>query len=285
VAGLPERGSNTPESNRPHKLPDLLRCLRADSFARLPSYGKKALLEGLLEMLRQGQEGVVREASMRILGDEPQGIADGMAFPAQLIQKLIHAAISEESEAVRCLLWDVLMKMDAKPEAYIRPRDFVREFWSEEPIGRANVIKFLLDRFKVDEVLEAVDHYVPPGDRRLPVGSCWCLIRYAKTERMVVKKARILRRILDRSEIPAQKATVVYSEVLKALDRFSLIEVFSGRSIDQVPMSWPHITPTQLDLGFATPGNQSVGLSNFRSRLDAIEMVRKQTRSLFSEHS
>ena len=164
------------------------------------------------------------------------------------------------------------LRANSFPEAYIRPKDFVRELWSEEPIGRANVIKFLLDRFKVDEVLEAVDHYVPAGNRKLPVGSCWCLIRYAKTEKMVAKTARVLRRILDRSEIPAEKATVVFSEVLKASDRFSLIEVFSGRAIDQVPTSWPDITPTQLDFVFNAHGDQSVSPSNFRRRLDAIEM-------------
>jgi hypothetical protein len=227
-------------------------------------------------MFRQGQEGVVRETSFRILGEESLGAPEEEEnFPAQLIERLVRVAVSEGSDAVRCLLWDVLMKMNAKPEAYIRPKDFVRELWSEEPIGRAKVIKFLLDRFKVDEVLEAVDHYVPPGDRRLPVGSCWCLIRYAKTERMLVKRARILRRILDRSEIPAEKATVVFSEVLKALDRFSLIELFLGRSIDQVPTNWPDITPTQLDLGFSTHSDEGVSPSNFRRRLDVIAMVRK----------
>ena len=203
------------------------------------------MLEGLLEMLRQGHEAIVRETSFRILGDDPVVVVEeGENFPAQLIERLVRLAVSEVNDAVRCILWDVLLKMNAKPEVYIRPKDFVREFWSEEPISRANVIKFLLGRFKVDEVLEAVDHYVPAGDRKLPIGSCWSLIRYTKAERMVVKRARILRRILDRSEIPAEKATVVFSEVLKALDRFSLIEVFSGRAIDQVPTSWPNITPT-----------------------------------------
>ncbi len=257
-------------------MDDLFYCLQADSFKRLPIYRKTAMLEELLEVLRQGQEGAIREASLQILGEEPLGVAEeGEGFPDQLIEKLVRAAVLEGSDAVRCLLWDVLMKMNAKPEEYIRPKDFVREFWSTEPIGRANVIKFLLERFKVNEVLEAVDHYFPADDRRLPVGSCWCLIRYAKTERMVVKRARILRRILDRAKIPAEKATVVFSEVLKALDRFSLIEVFSGRSIDQVPKSWPDITPTQLDFSFAGHGNQSVSLANFRRRLDAIEMASK----------
>jgi hypothetical protein len=226
-------------------------------------------------MLRQGRERVIIEVSLRILGDDPVSVVEEEEdFPAQLIERLVRAAVSEVNDAARCLLWEVLMKMNARPEAYIRPKDFVREFWSEEPIGRANVINFLLDRFKVDEVLEAVDHYVPAGNRKMPVGSCWCLIRYAKTEKMVVKRARVLRRILDRSEIPAEKATVVFSEVLKALDRFSLIEVFSGRAINQVPTSWPDLTPTQLDLVFTTPVEQSVSPSNFRRRLDAIERAR-----------
>jgi hypothetical protein len=236
-------------------------------------------------MLRQGQGRVIRQTSLQFLGDDLPDVAGEALFPARLVEKLVRAAVSEGNDGVRGLLWDVLIKMNARPEAYIRPKDLVREFWSEEPIGRANVINFLLTRFKVDEVLEAVDQYVPAGNRRMPVGSCWCLIRAAKTEKMVAKRARILRRILDRSEVPAHKATVFFSEVLKALDRFSLIEVFSGRSIEQVPMSWPHITPTQLDLGFATHGNQGVGPSNFRSRLDAIETVRKQARSRFSENS
>jgi hypothetical protein len=150
----------------------------------------------------------------------------------------------------------------------------VRELWSEEPIGRANVVKFLLERFKVDEVLEAVDHYVPAGGRKLPVGSCWCLIRYAKSERMPVKRAGVLRRILDRSELPADKAAVVFSEVLKALDRFSLIEVFSGRAINQVPTSWSDIIPTQLELAFTTGGDQNANPSSFRRRLDSIEMAK-----------
>jgi hypothetical protein len=234
------------------------------------------MLEELLEMLRQGQEGIVREASLRILREAPHGVAEEEGFPVQLIERLIRAAVAEGSDPVRCLLWDVLIKMDAKPEAYIRPKDFVRELWSEEPIGRANVINFLLDRFKVDEVLEAVDHYAPAGGRKLPVGSCWCLIRYAKTERMPVKRARVLRRILDRSELPVDKATVVFSEVLKALDRFSLIEVFSGRSIHQVPTSWSDIIPTQLELAFTTGGDQNVNPSNFRKRLDAIEIARNR---------
>lgn len=228
------------------------------------------MLEGLLEMIRQGQKGVIREASLRILGDGPSdGLEDEEYFSAQLIKRLARAAVVEVNDAVRYLLWDVLMKIDAKPEAYIRPKEFVREFWSEEPIGRANVIRFLLERFKVDEILEAVGHYVPADGRKMPVGSCWCLIRHAKTERMVVKRAQMLKRILNRSEIPAQKATVLFSEVLKALDRFSLIEVFAGRVIDQVPKAWPEISPTQLCLDFADHGGQN-GPSHFRTRLDAI---------------
>jgi hypothetical protein len=234
------------------------------------------MLEGLLEMLRQGQEGIVKKASLQILGEAPQGVSEE-GFPAQLIEKLVRTAVSEVNDAIRSLLWDVLIKTDARPEVYIRPKDFVREFWSDDAIGRANVIKFLLERFKVDDVLEAVARYVPPGGRKMPVGSCWCLIRHAKTERMAVKRARILRRILERSEVPAEKATVFFSEVLKALDRFSLIEVFSGRAINQVPTNWPDITPIQLDLVFNTQADQRVSPSNFRRRLHAIEMAEKQT--------
>jgi hypothetical protein len=273
TSGYGQRASKSPEPIGAPKLKDLLQGLRFDSFSRLPIHRKKILLEGLLEMLRQGQGGVVREASLRILGEAPQGVSEE-GFPAQLIEKLVRTAVSEVNDAVRCLLWDVLMKMDARPEDYIRPKDFVRELWSEEPIGRANVVKFLLERFKVDEVLDAVDHYVPAGGRKLPVGSCWCLIRYAKSERMPVKRAGVLRRILDRSELPADKAAVVFSEVLKALDRFSLIDVFSGRSIHQVPTSWSDIIPTQLELAFTTGGDQNVNPSNFRKRLDSIEMAK-----------
>jgi hypothetical protein len=54
---------------------------------------------------------------------------------------------------------------------------------------------------------------------------------------MRVKRARILGRILD---------------------RFSLIEMFSGCAIDRLPTSWPDITPTQLELVFNTHSEQSV---------------------------
>jgi hypothetical protein len=278
-AGYAQTGPPNLRFNRAPTLEDLLHCLRSNSFIRLPIYRKKAMLEGLLEMIRQGQGAIIREASLRIFGDDPvrvQELEEG-DLPAQLIESLLRVAVSELNDAVRCLLWNVLIKIDASPEKYIRPNDFVREFWSEEPIGRANTTNFLLDRFKVDDVLEAVDQYVPPSGRKMPVGSCWCLIRYAKTERMVVKRARILRRILERAEIPAEKASVFFSEVLKALDRFSLIEVFSGRSINQVPASWPDIASIQLDFVFNNHGTESARSSNLQRRLDAIEMAKMQT--------
>jgi hypothetical protein len=146
----------------------LVEDLRAKSIPNLILLQQKGLLENLLNLIRQGhKEWVGRVCHLLYEGRLPKP-GNASLLPVGMIRDLLEWVKGEKAEKVREILWAVLLRKGLGLEGVAKVADLAPALCEPDPITRNNAVRFLLDHFTSEEVVESLFHFSILTGRTVP---------------------------------------------------------------------------------------------------------------------
>ena len=222
------------------RLLKFLRGVRLGQFKFLSTVEKTALLENFLYVMRGQQETTVCEIC-RLFFEETAGkettteSSSSGTLPRAMTKFLTDLLAREKADAVREVVWRILVRREAQLASLISPSQIISALWSENPLFRNTVVKFLFQHFNTAEITSAVSGYTKSTGKTLSGEVLKRVIAMGGTELEREKRKLILANLSKTSDRQDGAIEDIWSDYLKGLSRFDLIRTFKAGTVE---MSW-----------------------------------------------
>jgi len=222
------------------RLLRFLRVVRLGRFGFLSTVEKTALLENFLYLIRGRQEATVREICHlffeEAVSKEPMPESQpSLLLPRAMTDTLIDVLTSERTETIREAAWRILAGREMCLASLISPSQVISALWSENPLFRNNIVKFMFQHFNPADIAAALSRYTSATGRTLPPETLKRVIAMGGSELKREKRKSVLANLLMASDRGDEGIEDIWSDFLKGLTRFDLIRTFQ---VGTVEMSW-----------------------------------------------
>lgn len=224
----------------------VLRLLRFLQVVRLGRFGflslveKTALLENFLYLIRGPQEAIVGEICHLFFEEalSKQSVPESQPFdllPRAMGEVLIDLLTSEKSDTIREVAWRILVREEERLASLISPSQVISALWSENPLFRNNMVKFLFQHFEPARISSALAGYASATGKTLSPEVLKRVIAMGGNELEREKRKSLLANLLKASDRKDEAIEDIWSDYLKGLTRFDLIRTFQACTVE---MGW-----------------------------------------------
>lgn len=256
----------------------LLNTLRKHTLPALVPLQKTEWLENLLSLIRQGHEQRVRRVCHLLYEGNlpPENMA--YPFPGGLIRDLLKWVSGEKSERVREILWAILLRKEIGLASFAKPAHLAAGVCEKDPITRNNVIRFLVDHFTPEQVLDSLLHYSMVSGKRVPGVVFKRYVGLLEDLIDLPQKKTILERVLCSATFDDREMDRIFSDYLSSLSRFDLIRLLS--SSDGCQPRFADLKQKSRQMAFAFNKGKIVPLSHedFRKRISMMRSLGRKAR-------
>lgn len=205
----------------------LLDNLRSKGFEGLIPIQKTAWLKNLLTLIRQGGQAWVRTVCYLLYeGHLPPENGIG-AFPEGFVRDLLKSVNGERSDRVREILWAVLLRKEMGLASFAKTTEVASGVCDKDPITRNNVLRFLVDHFTAEQVVDGLFQYSMTSGKRVPGVAFKRYVGLLKGLVDLPQKKSVLERILGSVELDDREIDQIYADYISVLNRFDLIRLLS----------------------------------------------------------
>ena len=250
------------------RLLRLLNYLKTDRFISLSASRKNALLENLIEILKQNGMGVSRMCHLffdQVFQKRPKHL-----LPDEMVMSLIAEGRRERVDSVKVIVWDLLRRQGGQLARLVSPEDLTFVLWLDDPVTRNRLIMFMFRYFNADKVVEAICKYTSETGKKIPSNISRQFIGLARAETELKYRRRLLTNIITRSELTHEEMDRIWADYLKGLNRFELIKIFSSTSDTLGWIEGLKGSRGQLSFNFEPTKDISSMTGSFASRVHAI---------------
>ena len=221
----------------------VLRLLRFLQVVRLGRFGflslveKTGLLENFLYLIRGRQEAIVGEICHLFFEEALSKQSVSEAQPSDLLPRamskvLIDLLTSEKSDTIREVAWRILVREEARLASLISPCQVISALWSENPLFRNNMVKFLFQHFEPARISSALAEYASATGKTLSPEVLKRVIAMGGNELEREKRKSLLANLLKASDRKDEAIEDIWSDYLKGLTRFDLIRTFQACTVE-----------------------------------------------------
>jgi hypothetical protein len=254
------------------KLLRFLRAIRLGRFVFLSTVEKTVLLENFLYLMRGGQETTVSEICRLFFEADQTGTSSSCSLPRTVTAVLVDLFKTKAHDPVREVAWRILDGREPRLASLISPSQIISALWSENPIFRNTMVKFLFHHFNAAEITSAVAGYTAATGEPLPSKVLKRIIALGGSELEREKKKYLLTNLIKASDTNDKAIEEIWSDYLKGLTRFDMIRAYQAGTVE---MTWVD------DLKKNCQGHSSQGLEelpfhtapSFPARIAAIRKI------------
>ena len=251
------------------RLLRLLNYLKTDRFINLSASRKKALLQNLIEILKQSDMPGSRMCHLFFDQAFSQKRPKHL-LPEEMVMRLITEGRMERVDSVKVIVWDLLRRQGSQLAKLVSPDDLTFVLWLDDPVTRNRLIMFMFRHFNADKVVKAICKYTSETGKKIPSNISRQFIGLARAETEFKYRSRLLTNIITRSELTHEEMDRIWADYLKGLNRFELIKIFSSNSDTLGWIEDLKGSRGQLSFNFEPTENISSMTGSFASRAHAI---------------
>jgi hypothetical protein len=186
---------------------------------------KTDLLENLLILIRRGHKDWLSKVCHILYEGNPPPQNASSLLPEGMIRELLKWVNAEKGEKVREILWAILLREEIGSAAFVKITDVAAGLCEDDPITRNNVIRFLFDHFRADEVVESISQFSMASGKRVPGVAFRRYVSLLKEQEGLQEKKDILGKILSSAKLDDKEINQILSAYMKSLNRFDLIRL------------------------------------------------------------
>jgi len=250
------------------RLLRLLNYLKTGQFSNLTTSRKKALLQNLIEILKQSDMPVSRMC--HLFFDQVFQKRTKHLLPEEMVMRLITEGRVERVDSVKVIVWDLLRRQGGQLARLVSPEDLTFTLWLDDPLTRNKLIMFMFRHFNADKVVEAICKHTSETGKRIPSNISRQFIGLAQAETELKHRSRLLSNIITRSELTHAEMDRIWADYLKDRNRFELIRIFSSNSDTLGWIEDLKGSRGQLSFNFEPAEDISSMTGSFASRIHAI---------------
>ena len=249
----------------------LLDSLRSGGFSTLSTSQKQTLLENFREWITsQRKDLLFRACAFFFEADSGENGAPS-TLPRKMVQALLEFAHKEKADTIRDRILALLMRKESRAQELAEIDSLIFGLWSNDPLVRGKLIRFLFHHFDPRSVIESMVRYNAKTGKRLARHMLRQLSGLLDGETELRHKKEFLSEILRISNLDHGELDRVWSDYLNSLNRFELILVLNAVSAAPLWMEDLKTKEAQLSLNFRAPDCVSQARSEFRPRVKAIQ--------------
>ena len=252
------------------RLLRLLNYLKTGQFINQSTSRKKALLQNLIEILKQNDMSVSRMCYLFFDQAFSQKRPKHL-LPEEMVMRLITEGRMERVDSVKVIVWDLLRRQGSQLARLVSPEDLTFVLWLDDPLTRNKFIMFMFRHFNADKVVGAICKYTSETGKRISSNISRQFIGLAQAETELKHRSRLLSNIITRSEFTHAEMDRIWADYLKGLNRFELIKIFSSTSDTLGWIEDLKKNRTQLSFNFEPTKDISSMTGSFASRVNAIQ--------------
>jgi hypothetical protein len=205
----------------------LLDRLRAGGIPAVILIQKTHLLENLLNLIRQDHKEWVSRVCYILYEGTLSRQHFSSVLPHGMIRDLLRWVNLERTDKAREILWSILLRKEIGLATFAKIFDVAAGLWEKDPITRNNIIRFLIDNFRPDEVVESLFQYSVASGKRVPGVAFKRYVSLLKDREDLQQKKCILERLLDTATLDDKEIAQIFSDYMNSLNRFDLIRLLS----------------------------------------------------------
>jgi hypothetical protein len=217
------------------KLFSFLRAIRLERFVFLSTVEKTVLLENFLYLMRGRQKTNVSAICHLFLEESEPQTSPSSPLPRNVTEVLVELFKTKTPDPVREAAWRILEGREPRLASLLSPSQLIYALWSENPVFRNTMVKFLFRHFNTAEITSAIAAYTATTGKALPSAVLKRIIALGGSELEREKKKYLLTNLMKASDTKNKAIEEVWSDYLKGLTRFDLIRAYQAGTAER---SW-----------------------------------------------